>query len=62
MSPEEVIGSFNPNDRDDVALVKQKAKDFLQVLNDQVPEGRRKAIAVTHIEEAAMMAVKAIYS
>ncbi len=59
---EELIGSFNPSDRQDVAAIKYAAKSMVNVIEINVPDGRRKSIALTHIEDAAMMAVKALYS
>ena len=59
---ENLIGDFNPNERKDVASIKQAAKDFVMAIERQCPDPRRKAIAFTHIEEAAMMAVKGLFS
>lgn len=58
---EKLIGDFNPNDRQDVAALKHAAKAFVNVVYNSCPNGRRRAIALTHIEEAAMMAVKSLY-
>jgi len=63
MTPEGYIGSFNPNDNDYVAEIKVKAKEFIASIQQlENTDSRRKAIAITHIEEAAMMAVKSIFS
>ena len=59
---EAIIGSFNPNDSQDVAAIKGAAKGLLEVIEMTCPIGRRKAIAITHIEEAAMMAVKSLFA
>ena len=63
MTPEQVIGSFNPNDDATINAIKVTAKQMIKLIQD-LPndDGRRKAIAITHIEEAAMMAVKSIFS
>jgi len=63
MTPEGYIGSFNSNDREDIAEIKQKAKDLILAIQRlENSDNRRKAIAITHIEEATMMAVKSIFS
>jgi len=63
MTPEDYIGSFNSNDRDDVDEIKQKAKSLILAIQRlDNTDNRRKAIAYTHIEEATMMAVKSIFS
>jgi hypothetical protein len=60
---EQYIGSFNPNDRDDVAQIKTQAKDLIVTIHmlDTV-DHRRRAMACTHIEQGAMMAVKSLFS
>jgi len=63
MTPEDYIGSFNSEGRQDVENIKNAAKvmiDMIQKLEND--DGRRKAIAITHIEEGTMMAVKSIFS
>ena len=63
MTPEEVIGSFNPNEKAEINAIKVTAKQMIKLIQDLPNEdNRRKAIAVTHIETAAMFAVKSIYS
>lgn len=57
----ELIGDFNPNDRDDVYHIKHAAKAMATAILQHCPEGRRQSIALTRIEEAAMMAVKSLY-
>lgn len=62
-SAEALIGSFNSNDRDDVATIKAAAKYLIVAIHTaETKSPRRVAIACTHIEEAAMMAVKAIFA
>lgn len=63
MTPEEYIGSFNPNDDPNITKTKQLAKDLIAHFQ-QLPGGdkRRTAIACTKIEEAAMMATKGMFS
>jgi len=63
MTPDQTIGDFNPNDTSEVAMIKGTAKRFVQIVQDlENTDGRRKAIAITHIEEAAMMAVKSVFT
>lgn len=57
----ETIGDFNPNDRDDVAAIKNAAKNMIETISEHTPAGRRRSIAITHIEEAVMMAVKSLF-
>ena len=63
MTPEEVIGSFNPNEKAEINAIKVTAKQMIKLIQDLPNEdNRRKAIAITYIETAAMFAVKSIYS
>lgn len=63
MSPEDYIGSFNSNDAPEIHQLKDTAKLLIGLIQDLPNEdNRRKAIACSHIEEAAMMAVKSIFS
>lgn len=60
--------SFNPSGRRDVEEIKSMAANFIDYI-DRMPksedpavaseQGRLKALAMTHIEDAAMWAVKA---
>ena len=59
---EAIIGTFNPDDRPDVAEIKKAAIDFIDMLNITCPQGRRQHIAITHVEQAAMMAVKSLFN
>jgi len=62
MKGSDYIGSFNSNDRGDVADIKIAAANLIDLINDAGIDPRRNAIACTHVEEAAMMAVKSIFS
>lgn len=55
------IGTFNPNDNPKVAELKNRATQFINCIDVFGLEPRRKAIAVTKIEEAQMFAVKSIF-
>ncbi len=59
---ENMIGSHNPSDSQDVAAIKKAAKGMIEVILMSCPSGRRKSIALNHIEEAAMMAVKSLFA
>lgn len=61
-SGEELIGTFNNESRDDVALIKQRTAELVDMVNVYGQDRRRNAIACTHLEEAAIMAVKSIFS
>lgn len=57
--------SFNPSKDPVVDEIKRAAADLIDLINDitvgDIPEvGRLKALATTHVEDAAMWAVKAV--
>lgn len=58
----DVIGTFNNESREDVAEIKKAASEFIDMINKHGVDGRRNSIAVTHVEQATMMAVKSIFS
>jgi len=58
---EAFIGSFNPNDLDTVAELKNRSKQLINCIDAFGNDGRRKAIAITKVEEAQMMAVKSLF-
>jgi len=58
----DIIGTFNNEKRDDVALIKQKHAELVDMINVYGQDKRRNAIAITHLEQSAMMAVKSIFS
>ncbi len=63
MTGKDYIGTYNPNDLDEIKEVKLQAILLIDVINGlDNTDRRRKAVACTHIEEAAMMAVKSIFS
>lgn len=55
------VGNFNSDDRDDVASIKITAKTFIDAMQEHCPPGRRLSAACTHVEEAAMLAVKSLF-
>lgn len=53
------IPGFNPSGSDVVANIKAMTEELIKYIENNVPEGRRKALALTNYEQAAMWAVKA---
>ena len=56
------IGTFNNEGRDDVEEVKRAAADLIDMIQLYGHDDRRNGLATTHIEVAAMMAVKSIFT
>jgi hypothetical protein len=50
---------FNPSGDTNVNSLKQAFVDMEKLIDRIVPDGRRKSIVLTKLEEAAMFAVKA---
>ena len=51
--------SFNPSGSETVSLVKTQFQALEEILKTNIEPGRRLSIALTHLETAAMYAVKA---
>lgn len=49
---------FNPSGNEAVAAIKKKGKELGDLI-EALPPGRRRAIALTQVEQALMWAVKA---
>ena len=62
MSGIDYVGTFNNEAREDVAELKKMAAELIDLVQLYGHDARRNAIATTHIEEAAMMAVKSIFA
>ena len=62
MTTDVTAKDFNPSGNDLVAEIKEKANDLAAAIN-KLPNtsGRRRAIALTHIETASMFAVKGVF-
>lgn len=58
----EVIGEFNSESREDVKLIKEKAAELIDLIQKYGVSDRRKAIAITNIEQGTMMGIKSIFS
>ena len=50
--------SFNPSGSDAVAQIKEASNALAKLIED-LPAGRRRAVALTNLETASMWAVKA---
>ena len=52
---------FNPSGKENVAEIKKRTEDLIDFIQANVPPGRRRSLAVTDYENAAMWAVKACF-
>jgi len=52
---------FNPSGSAQVTDLKQGFTDLELLIMRACPEGRRRAVALTHLETAAMYAVKSVF-
>lgn len=57
----EVIGTFNPDGVDAVTAIKQKAVELIDLIEKEGKCAHRKAVAITGVEQAQMMAVKSLF-
>lgn len=55
------IPGFNPSGNVHVDVIKQKTEELIQYIEENVPNGRRRSIALTNYEQAAMWAVKGCF-
>lgn len=51
---------FNPSGSAEIAAIKAKGLELEKVIKDAALPGRRRSIALTHLETALMFAVKAV--
>ncbi|WP_060873830.1 Acb2/Tad1 domain-containing protein [Myroides odoratus] len=58
---EQIIGRFNNENRESVDLIKQKASELVNLIEEYGKDPRRKAAAITDIEKGTMMAVKSLF-
>ncbi|GEM_PF-5479750 len=58
---EQIIGKFNNENRTDVDLIKEKAIELVNLIEEKGKDPRRKATAITDIEKGTMMAVKSLF-
>lgn len=59
---EQVIGTFNSENRNDVDLIKEKAIELVNLIEEKGVNPRRKDTAITQIELGVMMAVKSLFN
>lgn len=50
----------NPETGQRHGVIRDACRDFAEFLNAQIPDGREKALAITHLEEVMMWANAAI--
>ena len=53
------IPAFNPSGDARINEIKTKTEELIKYIEASVPDGRRRSIALTNYEQAAMWAVKA---
>ena len=58
---EQIIGKFNAQSASDVNLIKEKATELVNLIEELGKDPRRKATAITHVETASMYAVKSLF-
>jgi hypothetical protein len=61
MSKVTTIPSFNPSKDVRVDEIKRRTEELIQYIVENVPDGRRRSLALTDYEQAAMWAVKACF-
>lgn len=52
---------INSSGNDVVQGVKDRTEELIKYIQENVPEGRRRSLALTNYEQAAMWAVKACF-
>ena len=58
---QEIIGKFNASEKSEVDLIKEKATELVDLIEEYGKDPRRKATAITDIEKGTMMAVKSLF-
>lgn len=59
--PVTTIPEFNPSKDVNVQEIKDRTEDLIKFIQEHIPNNRRRAIALTNYEQAAMWAVKACF-
>lgn len=59
---EQIIGKFNNENRSDIDLIKEKAIELVNLIEEKGNDPRRKATSITQIELGVMMAVKSLFN
>lgn len=60
MSKDLAAKDFNPSNNELVSEIKNKVNELAELM-DQLPAGRLRSIAETHLETSSMFAVKAVF-
>jgi hypothetical protein len=55
------LREFNPTSNPVVDEIKARTDEVMAYIRDNVPEGRRRSLALTNYEQAAMWAVKSVF-
>lgn len=55
------LPQFNPSGKAEVDEIKRRTEELIRYITENVPDGRRRSIALTNYEQAAMWAVKACF-
>lgn len=58
---EEIIGRFNSENKTEVDLIKEKAIELINLIEQYGKDPRRKAKSFTDIETGVMFAVKSLF-
>lgn len=58
---EQIIGRFNNESRESVDLIKQKAIELINLIDEHGNNERRKEVSFTDIEKGVMMGIKSIF-
>lgn len=56
-----IIGEYNPNELEEVRAIKEKAIEFINLINGLGLDQRRVDLAIDHIEIGTMLAVKSLF-
>lgn len=60
-SESKTFRDFNPSGNEVVDEIKRRTDELISYIEANVPEGRRRSVAVTNYEQAAMWGVKAVF-
>lgn len=58
---QDIIGKFNASEKSEVDLIKEKAIELIDLIEEYGKDPRRKATAITNIEQGVMWAVKSLF-
>ena len=58
---QEIIGKFNASEKSEVDLIKEKAIELVDLIEGYGKDPRRKATAITNIEQGVMWAIKSLF-